>query len=171
MARPSLDTVRSFLEGTGADDRGRSLEQILRQDDRWLEYTHDFIQWLFPIESPSGVNPNAPVLTALEARNLGANAKIAANMHRAFVRMAAFYGYNLKDDVLERRSNYSARVPNWAARPTHNDLRITRMLRSLTLFGMTGEARRFYDVVMLSVREIRGDTEVQRYWSEALLER
>jgi hypothetical protein len=163
--------VRSFLEGTGADDRGRSLEQILGHDDRWLECTHDFIQWLFPIDSPSAVNPNAPVLTALEARNLGANSKIAANMHRAFVRMAAFYGFDVKDDIIEQRSNYSVRVPNWAARPTHNDLRITRMLRSLTLFGMAGEAKHFYDVAMATVRQIRGDTQVQRYWSEALLHR
>jgi Opioid growth factor receptor (OGFr) conserved region len=171
VARPSLDTVRSFLEGTGTDDRGRSLEQILRQDDHWLEYTHDFIQWLYPIDSPSGVNPNAPVLTALEAGNLGANSKIAANMRRAFVRMAAFYGFDVKEHIIERRSNYSLRVPNWAARPTHNDLRITRILRSLTLFGLTSEAKLFYDVAMVTVREIRGDTEVQRYWFAALSDR
>ena len=171
MARPSLDTVRSFLEGTGADDQGRSLEQILRQDDHWLEYTHNFIQWLYPTDSPSGVNPNAPVLTALEARNLGANSKITANLRRAFVRMAAFYGFDVKDNIIERKSNYSFRVPNWATRATHNDLRITRILRSLTLFGLTREAQLFYDVAMVTVRELRGDVEVQRYWSAALSDR
>lgn len=168
MTRPSLDAVRSFLEGTGTDDRGRSFEEIIRQDDHWLEYTHDFIQWLFPIDSPSGVNPNAPVITASAARDLGANAKIAANMRHAFGRMAAFYGFVAKDGAIERKSNYSFRVANWAARPTHNDLRITRILRSLTLFGLTSEAELFYDAAIAAVRENRVDTGVQRYWTAAL---
>ena len=168
MARPSLATVQSFLEGTGADDRGRNLEYILRQDDHWLEYTHDFIQWLFPIDSPSAVNPNAPVITASQARDLGANSKIAGNLRRAFDRMTAFYGFEANDGVIERRINFSLRAPDWAARPTHNDLRITRILRSLTLFGLRGEAKLFYDVAMVAIREFRGDDGVQQYWSAAL---
>jgi Opioid growth factor receptor (OGFr) conserved region len=168
VTRPSFDAARSFLEGTGTDDRGRIFEEILRQDDQWFEYTHDFIQWLFPIDTPSGVNPNAPVITASEGRDLGANAKIAGNMRRAFDRIAAFYGFDVKDGIIERKINYSFRAPNWAARPTHNDLRISRILRSLTLLGLSSEAKLFCDAAMTAVREYRGDTGVQRYWSAAL---
>ena len=168
MTRPSLDTVRLFLAGTGTDDRSRHFDQILQQDDHWLEYTHDFIQWLFPIDSPSGVNPNAPVITALEAKDLGADVKIARNMRRAFVRLAASYGFVVKDASIERKINYFFQAPNWATRPTHNDLRITRILRSLMLFGFTSEAKLLYDAAIAAVREYRGDTTVQRYWSDAL---
>lgn len=171
MTRPSLDVVRSFLEGTGTDDRGRTLEEILGKDDHWLEYTHDFIQWLFPIDSPSGANPKAPVVTAAEAQELGANANIASNLRASFGRMAGFYGFVVKEATIERKINFSLRAPHWAGQPTHNDLRITRILRSLRLFGLTSEAKLFYDAAMAAVREYRGDTGVQRYWSKALSSR
>ena len=89
-------------------------------------------------------------------------------MRRAFGRIAAFYGFVVKENVIERKINYCFRAPSWAARPTHNDLRISRVLRSLTLFGLTEEARFFYDAAMAAVCEYRGETGVQRYWSAAL---
>jgi len=168
LTTPTLDVVRSFLAGTGTDDRGRTVQQILQQDDRWLEYTHDFIQWLFPIDAPSSVNPSAPVVAPAAAKELGAEEKIVDNLCAAFVRMAAFYGFAVKDDCIEKAANYSSRARLWAVKPTHNDLRITRILRSLTLFGLIAEAQRFHDVALAAVREYRGETAVQRYWAAAL---
>lgn len=43
---PSSALVR-FYRG-GADDRGRTLEQILAWDRDRLEAVHDDIQWIFP---------------------------------------------------------------------------------------------------------------------------
>ena len=140
----------------------------MQQDDRWLEYTHDFIQWLFPIDAPSGVNPNAPVVTAQAAKELGAIQEVAGNLRRACVRMAAFYGFAIKEASIERANNYALRVHFWAARPTHNDLRITRILRSLTLFGLSAQAHLFHDAAIAAVRENRTDAAVERYWTAAL---
>lgn len=168
MARPSLDVVRSFLAGTGTDNLGRTLEQILQQDDGWLEVTHDFIQWLFPIDSPSGANPNAPVVTGQAARLLCETAAVRGNVRRAFCRMAAFYGLAIKDGGVERAANYLARAPVWAVRPTHNDLRITRILRSLTLFGLLSDAQHFHDAVVAAIREYRHDATAERYWQAAM---
>ncbi|HYA59039.1 MAG TPA: opioid growth factor receptor-related protein [Burkholderiaceae bacterium] len=168
MARPSLDVVRSFLAGSGTDNRGRTLDQILRQDDDWLEDTHDFIQWLFPIDSPSGVNPDAPVVTAQAARRLCDTAAVPANLHRSLCRMAAFYGLAVQESGIERAANYLARVPVWAMRPTHNDLRITRILRSLTLFGLLRDAHRFRNATLAAIREYRRDARVERYWEAAI---
>ena len=139
----------------------------MRQDDYWLEYTHDFIQWLFPIDTPSGVNPKAPIVTAQTAKELGATVQILSNVRRAFCRMAAFYGFSVTDDHIERAGNYRLRASHWAAQATHNDLRITRILRSLMLFGLSTEARLFYDAAMEAVQEYRGDASVQRYWAAA----
>jgi hypothetical protein len=168
MAEPSLDTVRSFLAGTGTDNWGRSLDEILRQPDPWLEYKHDFIQWLFPIDTRSGVNPHAPIVSVEAARDLGAIPAVASNLYRAFCRMAAFYGFLVKDGAIERAANYPSRAPDWAARPTHNDLRITRILRSLTLFGLSAEAQLFHEAAIAAVREYRRDPRVERFWAGAI---
>src|SRR5690606_20976501 len=52
----------AFYRGAGRDHRGRTLDEILRHDDDWLERTHDFVQWLFPLREPSGANPFAPLV-------------------------------------------------------------------------------------------------------------
>ena len=46
------DPIVTFYSG-GADDRGRTLEQILAWADDRLESVHDYIQWVFPTIAPS----------------------------------------------------------------------------------------------------------------------
>jgi hypothetical protein len=47
------DTVVRFLEGLTTDGWGRQITEILDQDDWFWENTHDFIQWLFPLNEES----------------------------------------------------------------------------------------------------------------------
>lgn len=58
-----VDTFLDFYLGTGTDHRGRTLWQIVQKSDAWIEETHDYIQWLFPLSEPSQFNPHAPILT------------------------------------------------------------------------------------------------------------
>lgn len=44
------------------DNRNRLLIDIWHQNDNWLEVTHDYIQWLFPLKEESQFNENAPIL-------------------------------------------------------------------------------------------------------------
>lgn len=44
-----MSQLLRFYCGTHPDHRGRMLAEILRQDDDWLEITHDYIPWLFPL--------------------------------------------------------------------------------------------------------------------------
>lgn len=39
-----MNVLVQFYRGTHPDDQGRFLVDILRQDDDWLERTHDNIQ-------------------------------------------------------------------------------------------------------------------------------
>lgn len=55
--------VLEFYDGTGRDHMGRRLDDILNKDDDWLESSHDYIQWLFPLYVASRYNPHAPLLT------------------------------------------------------------------------------------------------------------
>ena len=43
-----MSQLLRFYSGSHPDHRGRMLAEILKQDDLWLELTHDYIQWLFP---------------------------------------------------------------------------------------------------------------------------
>ena len=54
----------AFFEGVGTDSRSRRLVDIWQFDDDEIEYTHDFIQWMFPLKEASGSNFRAPTLLA-----------------------------------------------------------------------------------------------------------
>jgi len=47
-----LNPILAFYFGSHPDSEGRRLAEILRQDDLWLEQTHDYIQWLCPLAEP-----------------------------------------------------------------------------------------------------------------------
>ena len=66
MMRELADGERivAFYEGRGADDCGRTLEDIMKFDFHTLEYTHDYIQWLFPTDTRSRFQPDAPLVDA-----------------------------------------------------------------------------------------------------------
>ena len=57
-----MNQLLAFYLGTGTDHRGRTLAEILRQDDLWFEITHDFIQWLFPLNELSRASLHAPLV-------------------------------------------------------------------------------------------------------------
>ena len=53
----------NFLNGTGPDHEGRYLRDIWDFDDKAIEQTHDFIQWMFPLREKSMSVPGVPTLS------------------------------------------------------------------------------------------------------------
>jgi hypothetical protein len=165
-------TVQHFLSGSGPDSRGRMLAEVLSYSDDELELQHDFIQWLFPLDQPSRFNPEAPVLAPHEFAELGRDPGVVAGLRQGFERMLAFYGLEWSAGSVVKAARWPARSPNWAELPTHNDLRITRILRSLVLFGLHDEAAallRFLES-MLDEMPLRPGRETTRgHWRGALV--
>jgi len=162
----------AFFRGTGTDHRGRGLDAILARDDAWLESTHDFVQWLFPLREPSGVLPQAPRLDAATEAAFAADAALRDALGRAFERMLRFYGFERRDDgSIAPGPHWDARAPDWFRRSTHNDLRITRILRSLTLLGRADDARRFL-AALAAERAARPDCGIGAtafaFWEDAV---
>ena len=60
----SAEAIVKFFRNESPDDSGRMLDEILAWPDGQSEYTHNFIQWLFPTREPSPVNPEAPTVDA-----------------------------------------------------------------------------------------------------------
>jgi hypothetical protein len=145
----------------GADEQGRTLEDILAWNDATLERTHDYIQILFPLPEPSGVNDNAPLVT-LEVRQAFKNRpELRESLIDAFKRMLAFYGleYSKVQDTDDSRDynpdtvsthaitdgpNWEAAKDRWVVHKNHNHLRITRIIRSLRVLGCKEQAQALY---------------------------
>jgi hypothetical protein len=137
-----VDPIIAFYSAGAPDDRGRRHADILRKDDAWLEYTHDYIQWLFPLPEPSAANPFAPTLSADAIDAFRASPEMRVRLHESFRRMLAFYGLAEANGSIAKGANWQARRDDWFTQPTHNDLRITRILRSLSLLGLRDDARK-----------------------------
>jgi hypothetical protein len=140
-----MSRLVDFYRGSASDTEGRHLKDIWAWPDDDLEAVHDFIQWLFPLPEPSQFNPDAPLLTNEDVAAFKGDPLLQANLMKSFERILAFLGLSLSDqgEVVEGQ-NFTARVPDVWGSPNHNWLRITRILRSLMLLGMEGQAQAFY---------------------------
>lgn len=170
MPPPHADqsAIVRFHKGEGADDRGRTLDAILAWDDDRLEAVHDYIQWLFPLDEPSRFNPSAPLLTPAD-RAAFRQPALAANLRRALDRMLAFYGFALQPTTpprVARADDWRDRFSVWLYAGNHNLLRLTRIIRSLTLLGQPELARALYDGLQ---KECAGRVSAVtlEYWKEA----
>jgi hypothetical protein len=123
--------VVQFLNGTGIDHRGNSLEDILAWPDDQLEIHHDYIQWLFPLSQPSTAVLGSPVLSEADIAAIRGDAAAQQNLLRALDRMRLFY----------------SGTTHWLTPGNHNHLRITRIISSLYKLGQPAAARSFYDFV------------------------
>jgi len=108
-----------FLNGTSPDHRGRYLRDIWDFDDKTIEHTHDFIQWLFPLTEKSMSVPGVPTLSVDDIAAIRNSEVTRANLERS----AQWYlGFLQRND-------------HWIKSYDHNHLRITRMIKSLRLLS------------------------------------
>ncbi|XP_004841081.1 opioid growth factor receptor isoform X2 [Heterocephalus glaber] len=102
-----------------------------------LEDNHSYIQWLFPLREP-GVNWHAKPLTLKEVEAFKSSKEVRERLIRAYELMLGFYGIQLEDrdtGAVCRAQNYYKRFQNLNWR-SHNNLRITRILKSLGELGL-----------------------------------
>lgn len=168
-----MKTLLAFYYGSHPDDRGRFLAEILRQDDLWLEVTHDYIQWLFPLSERSRVTPWAPLVDREIASMFQGDSLLQDHLLASFGRMLSFYGLRREAGRVVKGENWAERKLNWFTHGTHNNLRITRILKSLSALGLRHEAQAFL-ACLTELRDSESDCRVEetafRYWNEAIEE-
>jgi hypothetical protein len=168
---PAPHPLIDFHLGTAPDDHGRTFDEILAHDDEWLEYTHNFIQWLFPLTSISGANPTAPTLDASQIEEFHQNPVLQKQLLRAFDRMLEFYGLTRTPDYIGKAPNWEQRKALWLTHPSHNHLRITRILKCLNTLAIGPEARMLYDR-LASLKETEPDCGIPAtafvHWAAAI---
>lgn len=124
----------SFYQNKTKNPDGLFLNDILNYTDKQLEDKHNFIQYLFPLESKSKYNPKAPIIDQkfiLEAQH---NPEIKKNIVRSFGRMMDFYGFHTKTKPLHLEDREEKK--QWLTKGNHNFLRLTRIIDFLFLVKM-----------------------------------
>lgn len=156
MADPSeQDTeIIAFLSGAGPDACGRSFDNVLALDNRDLEQNHDYIQWLFPLRTPSMAVPGSPILTHTDIRKIISNTDIQARLFRARERMLRFYN----------------ETDHWLVYHDHNHLRITRILLSTSLLTGKIEAIRVHYAILdrINLAAAPVSPASRKYWADAV---
>ena len=150
------EALVAFYAGTGTDNKGRTLGQFLAWDNLKWERTHDHIQWLFPLPEPSKHNAQAPLLDAETVEVFKKDKRIRENMTAALQRATEFL--------------FRGDPPPWFTSTNHNLLRITRILRCLTLCGFYEEARDLYSNLVglvTSYPEVISQGTLD-FWAEAI---
>jgi len=106
-----------FLEGTEPNINKLYISDMWDMSDEEIEYTHDFIQWLFPTDTPSRYNSEAPVLNQEDITDIKKSNKAQTNL-----KFSANWFLNFLD-----RHSY------WIDKRDHNQLRIKRIKKCLRL--------------------------------------
>jgi len=162
----------AFYRGVASDSEQRRLDEILDWDDSDLEAVHDFIQWLFPLPDASAFNPDAPLLTAADIAEFRRDPALRANLLRAARRMFAFYGFDLTETgegvQAARASDFAERRHVLYGGFNHNHLRITRILKSLTLLDLGEVARQFLTAIRVNDQRQSLPRESVAYWTDAI---
>jgi len=121
----SMNKIYDFLTG-GVDHAGRTHAFICDQPDEWIESTHDFIRWLFPIADERSRGASIPDLTDEEVEMIKQSEEAQKAMLLSASRMRRFWSKN----------------QHWVTEHDHNHLRITRCIKSLRLLVGDEEAQK-----------------------------
>jgi Opioid growth factor receptor (OGFr) conserved region len=160
----------AFYRGQAADYQGRTLSEIWSWDDGRLEDRHDYIQVLFPLPEESRFNTWAPLLDEATLTRFRTDEVIRANLLQSLRVMLRFYGFRLDEKTGEvvGAENFAERAGQWLWPGNHNHLRITRILRCLTLCGLQDQAAAFLKALLALPGQDRITNESRRFWREAV---
>lgn len=105
---------------------------LARQDHKWLEGCHGYIQWIFPTDQVSKFNPDAPIIDK-EFMKHWLNSDNFANRVNLHVAFEYYY------------EHLASTVHKWLNPQDHNFLRITRIIRCMNLLELRENAKKLYE--------------------------
>lgn len=169
------EVLVAFYLNQRPDSEGRMIEEIWCWDDESLEYTHDYIQWLFPLKQRSRFNPDAPLLNDAVIQAFRTNEQLRSHLRKSLKVMLSFYGLqgnerNNGHIEVTQSDEYRERKTVWLNRGNHNYLRITRILTSLNLLGLEYYAQAFFNCLdqIYSEEGDRIGSETYTFWKNTV---
>lgn len=160
-----MSQITQFLQRKVSDNKGRQLADIWAFSDFQLEHTHNYIQWLFPIDKPSANNRYAPVLTENDIELCRQDMRIQENLIFSFNMMLKFWGIERQNCQFILIANQPQNHKLWLTCYNHNQLRISRVIRSLGLLGQIQLAKDFqYFVIKTAYDSQKVSEETMQNW-------
>ena len=167
--------IVDFYSGKACDVYGRKIVDIWEYNDNQLEYIHNYIQWLFPLTEKSMHDRYAPILCDQDIEKIRKNEEIKKNMLYSLCIMMRFYKIELnakdfKNDRISREiKTHIDKNRKWLTPNNHNYLRMTRIIKSLKLFGMEEYAYMLYEALYDLAQESNAiSDENLNFWTQAI---
>lgn len=145
--------IINFYLNQSPDHKGRFLKDILNFSYEEMEREHDYIQWLFPLPEPSFINEEAPLLDENTLNILKDDEELREIIKRMFNSIIMFF-----------------LCTKWIDKP-HNYLRISRILRFLSLCNFHEDMQRLLGVALKVSVQNPGKVSnlTLKYWLNASL--
>lgn len=130
-----MGDIARFMSGETPDKLGRNIEQILAYDHFWLEHDHKYIQVLFPIDEGTKFNQHAPLVTQQDRNEFAQSPELRLAHLRSLDLMLEFWGMQRDRNEIMSSLPFSPANHIWLKSYDHNQLRLTRVIRSVYLLG------------------------------------
>ncbi|MCL9777176.1 opioid growth factor receptor-related protein [Vibrio methylphosphonaticus] len=164
-----MSEIARFISGDAPDKLGRNIEQLLAYNHFWLEHDHKYIQVLFPIDEGTKFNKHAPLVTQEDREVFSQSEDLRAAHLKVLDLLLEFWG--LRRDGCEISSMLALSPANhvWLKSHDHNQLRLTRAIRSLYLLGNEQVAVKLCNFLIAAANEtgMVSDKTVE-YWRNAV---
>ena len=142
-----------FLRNEEPDFKGRFLNDIWKFTDEEIEYNHDFIQLIFPLNKPSNAVFNNLYLKSIEEIDM------------------LKHDHLVQKNIIESQNwflNFLKNNNHWKSYSDHNQLRITRVIECLRLLISDKEADNFYSEILDIVGQYpRINATTLKFWKDA----
>lgn len=163
MAKNVSVNLMRFFRNEQPDNRDRYHKDILQFGKNEIEYKHDFIQWIFPTIEKSQFHPEAPTFEENFSERFQKDELAKSNYCRSCQMYLNYIGFRCvqgKIECIKQGQIYEL--------PSHNYLRITRMLNSLNQVGNNTCSVNLYQALMKEVRADSNkiDERTIKYWKE-----
>ena len=160
---------------SGGRDLMVTFNGIMRYSAAELEGEHSFIQYLFPTTAVGRYNRRAPALDQETVRTLNMNSDVKRKQRLAFRVMLNFF--QLKEENqgtpayrIVPSYDYSNQIPPWLKPGNHNQLRLTRMVKSLYLLGNEQEAVALHKVINEQGHKYQVHIDTMKRWDKCLVQ-
>ncbi|WP_194438867.1 opioid growth factor receptor-related protein [Vibrio fluminensis] len=164
-----MGEIAAFMLGLKQDNLGRSISDLQSYNYFWLEHDHKFIQVLFPIDQGHKFNRHAPLVTDEDIAEFASNQNAREAHLVSLDMMLDYYGFVREGAQVRAREELTLARHEWPKPKNHNQLRITRILRSLYLLGNQETAHSFYHALVSAAKQFDTiDDVVLGHWSSAI---
>ena len=168
-----MSTIKAFYLNKEPNPKGLYLKDIWNFSDWEFDNTHDFIQWMFPLELESKHSDLAPVVSKEDFSEMVNNPQIKENLLNSLYMAENVWGLDVHHKKMNRarpRTFKSFDELNWPTHYHHNYIRISRVIHCLRLFQLENEAKELLEYLeknLYSSYEHLVGQEVFNSWQEA----